>query len=257
MTETVPTLVNGKWALNLPTHRAARPQWGDWTDDKGTARFGWETERLRSMSLNIGPGDYVWDVGSEEADLTALYQSWIGSGDGGVVLMEPNPLVWPNAKLIWEDNRLKPPVFCWVGFAGNEDRGFDRPVDLDRDSVWPECADGPVIADHGFAQLNECPDIPAIRLDTLREWIGAPSVITIDCEGSEYEVLKGAGVILQEHKPLVFVSIHKTFMLDQYNTHPDDLHQLMCDLGYREKLLAIDHEEHWAMWNPMGRELRM
>lgn len=208
------------------------------------------------MSLNIGPGDYVWDVGSEEADLSGLYQSWIGHGDGGIVLMEPNCAVWPNAKLIWEANDLKPPIFCWVGFAGNEDRGWDVPVDLGKTDPWPKCAYGPVISDHGFAQLNERPDIPAIRLDTLREWIGAPTVITIDCEGSEYEVLKGAGVILSEHKPLVFCSIHPEFMREQYNTEPKELYQLMSDLGYREKFLAKDHEIHVAWFHPFGRELR-
>lgn len=239
----VETVINGKWALLLPEHRAARPEWPTW-----------EYERLRSMSLNIGSGDYVWDIGSEEGDLSALVQSWIGN-NGSMVLMEPNPLVWPNIKLIWEANNLKPPVFCWVGFAGNEDRGWTEPL-TDEPYTWPECADGPVISDHGFLQLGERPDVPAVRLDTLREWIGAPSIIVLDCEGSEHEILKGAAATLVENKPLVYASLHPTFMREQYNTDPDELHQMMCDLGYREKLLGVQHEEFWAFYHPHGRELR-
>lgn len=242
---TVPTVINGKWIINLPEHRAVRPEWPDW-----------EWPRLHSMSLNVGPGDYVWDIGSEEGDLSGLYQSWIGNGDGGMVLIEANCLAWPNIRLVWEENNFKPPVFCWEGFAGNEDRGWKNPL-AEKGYPWPPCTDGEVISDHSFVQLNERPDIPALKLDSLREWIGAPSIITFDVEGSEHEVLLGARNILIDHKPLVFASLHPTFMLEQYNTPVEMLHQYMCDLGYREKLLGVQHEEFWAFWHPSGRELRL
>lgn len=256
--EVVETLINGQWTLNLPAHRAAREQWGRWVDPAtGDEKFGWEPERLDSMSKNIGPGDVVFDVGSEEGDISALIRQWIGYGDGGVVLFEPGERVWPNTKLIWEANNLPKPLACFHGFAANKTT-IDHP---DTDPYtwldWPECADGPVIGDHGFCQLNERPDLPAITIDDFCEVTGLfPNVVTMDVEGSEFEVIKGMETVLWTHQPLVYVSIHPEFMRDQYMTQPLQLHQFMADHGYREKHLATDHEHHYVFWHPRGRELR-
>ena len=83
MTEMVPCLLNGKWDLTLPDHRP--PQWVD----------GWEVERLDAMHAVIRPGDTVIDVGTEEGDMSALCAQWAGP-DGNMILVEPNPKVWPT-----------------------------------------------------------------------------------------------------------------------------------------------------------------
>jgi hypothetical protein len=60
-----PTLINGRWPLLLPDHRAARPSWG-W----------WEATRLAAMHHFIQPGDVVYDVGAEEGDFPCLFSTW-------------------------------------------------------------------------------------------------------------------------------------------------------------------------------------
>ena len=69
---------------------------------------------------------------------------------------------------------------------------------------WPECALGDVIGDHGFRHLaQEADATPQTMLD---EWIGSKvDIITMDVEGSEFEVLKGAIAILEWDRPVVFV----------------------------------------------------
>lgn len=238
------TLINGRWPLLLPDHRADRPQW-PW----------WEATRLAHMHHHLGNGGHVvYDIGAEEGDLPALWASW----RNGVVLFEPNGRVWPNIKAIWEANELGEPWATFVGFAAAE-RGEDawgafrgaRYVAIGS-SVWPDCADGVLIGDHGFCNLAERTDLPRVDIDTIAagRWAQPPTAMTIDVEGAELEVLHGAEQVLRGHRPLVWVSVHPAFMWDMYSHVPGDLDAYMRGLDYEPTYLCTDHEEHW-FWSPV------
>ena len=159
-------LINGRWPLLLPEHRAARPEW-PW----------WEATRIAAMWHHLLPGQLIFDVGAEEGDLPALWATW-GLDVG---LVEPNPRVWPNIKAIWQANGLKP-RFAYPGFLDDHSNGNDAGSDL---TEWPACAGGPVIGDHGFWTLHEHPVAPRTTVD---EWMAAghlPDALTIDVEGAE------------------------------------------------------------------------
>lgn len=234
--EAVNVRINEKWVLLLPEHRAARQEWSYW-----------EKERLASMHENIKSGDVVFDIGAEEGDFPALFTTWGAS----TVLFEPNPLVWPNIRFIWEANQLPMPRGYFVGFATNhtdehpyaEEEIINQP---ERDG-WPECAYGEVIGNHGFRNVIErYHDTPQIKIDDYCEKYGIyPDLITMDVEGAEFEVLKGSEKILLERKPLVYVSIHPTFMAHDYPYTDASLHEFMTSLGYTGTHLITDHEEHW------------
>lgn len=221
--------VNGRWPLILPQHRAERPEW-----------YFWEAARLAAMAHHLGPGDVVYDIGAEEGDLPALWASWRCD----VALIEPNPRVWPNIRTIFEANALTPPLSCFVGFAAGESHAHGDWVGRPH---WPTCADGPVIGDHGFLNLAERDDVARVRIDDFAAQIEPPTAITIDVEGAELEVLKGAERTLDEHRPKVWVSIHPEFIADMYGV--DDglpaVRSLMAAHNYDEQFLAIDHEHHW------------
>lgn len=234
--------INGRWTLNLPEHRAARPEWVT----------GWEVERLHSMALAIRPTDTVYDIGTEEGDLSALLGQWCGR----LHLFEPNDRVWPNVRAIWEANCLRPPAGCWSGFAGavTSVPGAAWPDT----NTWPPSAYGPVIGDHGFCQLGERPDLPAISLDNYAAMSGdPPHVITMDVEGSELEVLRGASGLLRGPRPVVFVSVHPESMLAHYGQYQNELNFYMKQLGYCGDFLAHDHEAHWVFQHPETARLRI
>lgn len=237
MTKMIPTTINGKWDLMLPEHRALRPEW----DIKNG---GWEVERLDAMHKDIKPGMIVYDVGTEEGDMSALLGKWVGE-KGIVILFEPNPKVWPNIKAIWEANDIKATRGCFEGFAAETsgDSGI-----LIVDGYWPNCAEGEIIGDHGFMNLSERDDISRVSLDDVAFKYYAdrpiPDVITIDVEGAELRVLHGARGILTAHSPVVFVSVHDAFMAQMYDEYAADLFKYMKDLGYKYELLAYDHELH-------------
>lgn len=229
----VPTVINGRWKLSLPQHRAERPQWN-------IANGGWETARIFDIADHLGVplngGHRIFDIGAEEGDMPGLW-ALLGAH---VVCVEPNPLVWPNIRAIFESNELPTPGW-FVGFAGAERRDDHD----DRPEGWPACAYGAVVGDHGFCQLNERPDIPVTTIDALAARYGPPTLVTIDVEGSELEVLRGASATLLNYRPTVWVSVHHRFMLDQYATDPGELFELMDRYGYQPTFLAHDHETHW------------
>jgi len=236
---TQPVLINGRWTLELPPHRAARPQW---LIENG----GWETERLAAMHDVITAGMTVFDIGAEEGDFPALCASW----GAQVVMFEPNPLVWPNIKLIWDANGLTPRGW-FVGFASSKtDRHpqCEEPIFSEPDADgWPACAYGRVIGNHGFRNVSErSHDTPQITIDDYIESTGiAPDMLTLDVEGAELEVLRGAAKTLLARKIPVFVSIHPTFMVAMHGYNDGVLHDFMTSIGYHGEHLATDHEEHW------------
>lgn len=242
MTEMEWIAVNDRWPLLLPDYRAARPEW-PW----------WEAQRLAAMYHHVGPGDVVYDIGAEEGDFPALWASW----GADVVLFEPNERVWPNIRAIFEGNRLVSRLWAvHVGFAGAESRHSD---DYKLLQGWPEAAFGPLIGDHAFCNLSERPDLDVVTIDECWAELGAPppSVITMDVEGSEFEVLYGAISTIALHRPKVFVSIHQEFAREMYGH--EDVTKLILGFmegaGYESQFLCTDHEAHWMFlpiegWRP-------
>lgn len=219
--------LNGRWEMFLPPHRANRPEW--YTEK------GWEKERLESIHDHITENDLMFYVGAEEGDMPALIQMW----GAKMVLFEPNPLVWSNIKLIYEANGLETP-WCWCGFVGSR----HRPGTFAKE--FPPSADGPIITDHGFKELAyQSGEFPQTTID---EVVGKtkliPTALSIDVEGSEGEVLGGAKRTLELFHPKIWLSLHPEFLYRMFRVYSGDLRSWLKRFGYKETLLAYDHEVH-------------
>lgn len=240
------TLINGKWTLKLPEHRAARAEWWD----------RWEYERLDSMHANLKPGDVIYDIGAEQMDMTALFATW----GCHVVAVEPTPWNWSSGKAIWKANGLARPIATVEGFACSPGDTGGPAAEIYR-GAWPPAADQyPLNGSDGFAVINQRPDIPRITMDEIYIRLKYNTgrrvdAITMDIEGAELIAMRGATRILEEQKPLVWISIHPEFMYANFNQYMHELMSLMGTHGYKYKFLAFDHELHTAFWHPEGREL--
>lgn len=229
MTEMVETFLNGRYKIVLPKHRADRVEWHQ--------PQGWEKKRLDHMHEHIGKGDVVFYVGSEEGEFPALCQMW----GAEVVLFEPNPKVWGNTKAIWEANNLEPPV-TFQGFCSEVDRIVDIKGALQHG--FPPCADDEIVAAHGFKELNkEADNYNQIRIDSINAHI--PTVISLDVEGSEGHVLRGAEATLRKHKPKIYLSLHPEFLRAEFDEWGADIRHWLIDMGYKETLIDYPfHEVH-------------
>lgn len=225
--------VNGNWDIILPEHRADRPEW--YTDK------GWERARLDSMFKTTKEGDVVYYIGAEEGDMCGLLAMW----GAKLAMFEPNPLVWPNIKAIWEANNLPMPLMAFAGFVGKEVTVTQK--DLATGTVFPPSADGELIGNHGFKTLVERDGtIPTVTIDRLVEWGGlaVPDMITMDVEGAEWEVLRGGEKTLRKYLPRIYLSLHPEFMYEIYKEYAFDLRRWLVNMGYTETLLDYQHEVH-------------
>ena len=84
--------------------------------------------------------------------------------------------------------------------------------------------------------------MPTARIDDTV--LNKLDLITMDTEGSEFEIIKGATETIKRLKPVIYISIHPAFMDDRYHQQAQDLINYIRDLGYSSNLLAIDHETH-------------
>jgi FkbM family methyltransferase len=240
--EIVPALINEKWGLNLPDYRAYRPTWA-WH----------EAARLAAMHSVIIPGDVVYEIGAEEGDHAALFCQW----GARVFLAEPNPHCWPSIRASMQANGYEPAAY-WVGLVGDHEWSVYDDDMIDRFGTrgqWPDCANGDLIAEHGFQHIAEHSAVtPGASMSHLVARSGlAPNVVSVDVEGAEMHVLRGFREVFRRNRPVVFVSIHPEFMDNLYGLAPDDVHDLMADNGYQGLRLAYDHEDHWVYWHPEGR----
>lgn len=84
----------------------------------------------------------------------------------------------------------------------------------------------------GDTARSETITVPTARLDDALPADHAPALIKIDVEGAELQVLRGARATLARHRPLV-VFEHGLGSADHYGTRPEQVHDLLTELGYR------------------------
>jgi FkbM family methyltransferase len=103
---------------------------------------------------------------------------------------------------------------------------FVRPVGLDAYS--------------GLRQ-RDYPHVPArlerfkVRVSTLDEELSsdyAPTLIKVDAEGGEYDILVGAEQTIRKHRPILAFE-HGPRASENYGVTHSDLFDLLVDLGYR------------------------
>lgn len=219
-------------ALKLPEHRR---QWWSQNPD-------WEHQRLNHMGSNLNVGDRMLYIGAEEGDMPALCATW----GMDVFLVEPGDRVWANIKSIWDMNDLKPPRANYVGFCGkaNSENWING-----WSATWPEQSYGDVVEDHAFPWLLAPCMKPIITVDQISEKF-VPTVISIDVEGAEWDVLRGAEQTLAEHHPKIYLSLHPEFLMDQYGVYGREVRDLIINKGYREKLIDYQHEVHFYYSEP-------
>ena len=222
------TKINNKWDIWLPDHRADRKEWPTW-----------EYKRLESMHKTTKPDDIVYYVGAEEGDMAGLLAMW-----GAKLLMfEPNDKVWPQIKAIFDANKVQP-LGVFPGFASDITNYADlkgKPI-----HEWPDWVNGPIIAAHGFKELKDPDNIPQVRIDDVLTEITVPppDMISLDVEGSEGRVLRGAEQTLRKYRPRIYLSLHPEF-LRTYGEWGAELRKWIMDLGYKETLLDYPlHEVH-------------
>lgn len=200
---------------------------------------GWETKRLESIRKHTTNEDDMYYIGAESGEMPALSAMW----GANVVMIEPNPKNWENIIGIWRANKL-PRAYTFVGFASNTTTG--ELWNQDTEENVTRFADNPPEEAHGFKELYlEADNYPQYKIDDIVNYgYNPPTQMSIDVEGSEFEVLKGAEQTIDMYKPKIWLSLHPEFLFHQWGLYGREVRNWIIDKGYKEKLIDYEHEVH-------------
>lgn len=201
----------------------------------------WERERVRHMRKNLEKGEILFDIGAETGWLSVIYGQIVHPMN--MVLIEPTKEFWPNIETLWHKNFDCEPLACYSGLF-SERTTSTQVLDFHE---WPEESKGDLIDKLSYSNIHDnTKQIPEIKLDDYVNQTGiVPNALTIDTEGSELLILRGAVETLANRNLKVWVSIHDDLAEKDYGVKPGAVQEFMTEQGYRGEYLGTDHEAHW------------
>lgn len=178
-----------------------------------TSTMGSARELVFTRERMISPGDVVFDCGCHQGLMTLLFSHWVGPS-GKVVAFEALP---ENFSVLQKNVELNAaanvePVHAAVGAA--------------KGSVMLDARPNANVSTGEFGV-----QVPMTCLDQYADY--APSLLKIDVEGYETEVLKGARRVLAT-RPKIILELHTEFLAD-FGTSVEEV------LG----LLGLEHYRTW------------
>ena len=223
------------WVINY--HRWLHPWQGDWEID-----YLFTEEILTNLSKIITKGSTVIDIGAQTGNMAVAYSLFADK----VIAFEPNPATF---EVLEKNSKLNPVIkpfnyaisdeegplefhysdygFCNGGFATRTETGIGvtgHKVPIDVYGVSLE----------KFLQEND------IETDKI-------SLIKIDAEGHDKDILKTLTNIISKHKPVLITEIYNGLKPNEINDLLDTIHSL----GYK----AYDEEINKGSLENPGKEI--
>jgi FkbM family methyltransferase len=199
-------------------------KWISGASDHGCWLGSYEYRKQRLFATLVSQGDTAFDIGANVGFYTLLASVQAGP-KGAVVAFEPLPR---NVELLERHLRLNAldNVTVMNAAVGNRMGTVRFAPHLHSNSM-------------GQIDENGSLEVPLVSLDGLMESgsIAVPSVVKIDVEGAEYDVLQGGAQLLARAQPVILLA-----------THGAEVHSNCCDLlqswGYQ--LSAVNDAESVA-----------
>ncbi len=156
-----------------------------------------EIQVEQALVRSLRAGDHVWDVGANIGSLALVAARLVGE-DGRVLAIEPDATCAAAIRCNAALNGLRQVEV--IEAAADRQSGTAELLVV-RDRLWTRLAS---VGDHDLAERRVT--VPAIALDDVDA--PAPTLIKIDVEGAELDVLAGMARLLREQRPLVVCEMH-------------------------------------------------
>jgi FkbM family methyltransferase len=189
----------------------------------------WYEKDMNVFRSLIAPGQTVLDVGANMGFVTTMIASIVGH-EGRVVAFEPSPPVFAKLQKTISANGLHQVIPINLGCGASS--SVQRLSQVSRSS-----GNASIIGDgHHSTEIHVEP------LDNLPEALNTPvSLLKIDTEGYEPEVLRGARRLIEQHRPIIYLE-----MGGDYAESTLQSVELLEDAGY-----GVDHVRS-IDWSKVG-----
>lgn len=190
--------------------------------DSNNEKFLWsghhEQHVLLELQRRIRSGDCLWDIGAHIGYVSCFAARLLAPGC--VVAFEPQPTTRGRLERTVVANQLNNVVVASYAIAG---RSGQQPLFADDSSAKWSLQERPAKA----STLVDC-----LTLDLAGERLPAPTVIKIDVEGAELDVLLSGPKLLREHKPWLIVEFSSDDVVERAR---------IALPGYSFRLLGCNH----------------
>ena len=217
-------------------HRWLHPWQGDW---EVTSLF--TKEILNNLSKIIKPNSTVIDIGAHTGNMSIAYSLFASK----VFSFEPNPATF---EVLEKNSQLNPNIQPFNYAISDEEGALEFHY-----SDFGFCNGGfATRTDFGIGVTgHKVPiDVYAINLENFLEdkEVGDVSLIKIDAEGHDKDILKTLTNIINKHKPSLITEIYDGLSPDEITDLLDTIHSL----GYK----AYDEEINNLNLDNLGKEIK-
>jgi FkbM family methyltransferase len=191
----------------------------------------------RMAEFLVDLGDAVWDVGANVGLFSFCAGFAAGSG-GSVLAIEPDLILCRLLRKSYEANRKRLGKFSVLEAAISDCTGIaqleisPRSRAMNRITQFPNACSVPPLT------------VPIVTLDSLLEKYPPPSVLKIDVEGHELQVLRGATRVLAEVRPAIWCEVS--------HEHSRDVAKLLRGAGYLIKSARTGQTTEYANWDTLA-----
>jgi len=193
-----------------------------------------EEESYIIFCNEIRADDILYDIGAAVGLYTVIFLKQAGS-EGKVICFEPDDcaLRFLERHLLLNDCRQRViirPVCCGKTTGSIDFYYLPGEVSGD-DGVFPR---------EGFAKKT----VPLTSVDAEVERLDLPpTIIKIDVEGAEWDVLQGAEFTLKKHRPRLLISMHPSLLASRGIQMNEAIRWLQRE-GYSCRIIDYTHETH-------------
>jgi len=194
----------------------------------------YESYIAKVIKANLSRGDTFWDIGAH-VGLYSLFVSKIVGPEGSVFAFEPSPDVFLLLRSNTQDkNNIQ--TFQY-GIGSTEGTASFAAQGISSMGSFVEEVTEISRHHHPTEQIHKVL-VTTRKIDALLNELRNPSLIKIDVEGFELEVLKGSERLLSEIRPILIIEVHP--------------YQLMLSSGTEQTL--FDRLQHYDYdWNVIDR----
>jgi FkbM family methyltransferase len=194
-----------------------------------------EPELYNFLSRILKRGDVFVDIGANTGFISLLASDCVGD-EGLVISFEPNPSISLLANHLLENNAshknyiiLQQAVSDKAGLMEFSISSDDSPL-MERASL--------VYKESNHHEIR----VLCHSLDEVLAGCIVPTVIKIDVEGAELQVLEGAKVLIAKHRPMLCIEVHGLYF-DNVHDHVRSVFEYCEKSGYQPiNLLKAERE---------------
>lgn len=236
-TEIIDLVING---IHFDYHRWLHPFQGDWE-----LREVFTEDKLNNLSKIITDGSTVIDIGAQCGNMSVAYSLFADK----VLSFECNPATY---EVLEKNAQLNPNIFPY-NYAVSDEEGLLQFHYSDNG-----------LCNGGYAERTEFGvgntghvipiDVWAVKLEDFVVWEdgsmdgGGISLIKIDTEGHDKDILKIIRNMVEAHKPVIITEIYNGLTEVEIN----DLLETIHSLGYK----AYDEEINDLDIDNLGKEIK-